>query len=80
MELRFDAIDKEIGKINVALGRKVNWTFFFTALLSILGLLAIILTFMWAEVKTIGINTAETKEAVARLEGKLDPYTFIKDE
>jgi hypothetical protein len=79
VDKNFKATHDEIDKINVSLGKKVNWSFFFTALLSIVGVLVVVLVAMWGEVKIIGENTGQTKEAVARLEGKLEPFDFVQE-
>jgi hypothetical protein len=72
-------IKNELTSIKTSLGKKVNWPWFFGTLLTELALIAGIMGAMFAKIEAINTNTHDTREALSRLEGKLEPFDFVNE-
>lgn len=71
------ASKESVSFVTKELGKKVNLTWFLGILLTILGLQATFFYFMWAKIETISTNSQITREAVANIQGKLEPFDFV---
>lgn len=83
MDEKFNALPDKyatkdaLASTNKELSKKVNLTWFLGIMISILGLQATFAYFIWSKVETINENSQVTREAVANIQGKLEPFDFV---
>jgi hypothetical protein len=73
-------LTKRVNDMETSLGKKVDWKWFFGALLTQIGILTAISSAVWTEVKTVRDLASQTNVNVAKIQGKLEPLEFIKGE
>lgn len=82
VDSRFDALPDKyatkeaLGSVTKELGKKVNITWFMATQLSLLVFIAGILFSMYSSIASIKDTTQVTREAVANIQGKLEPFDF----
>lgn len=76
---RLTMAEKDIEGLKVAIGKKVNWWWFFGVLLSIGAIQFTAWAAVWGEVRAIRDDGEQTRNTVYQIKGQLEPFQFILD-
>lgn len=71
------ATKDSVASVTKELGKKVNMTWFIGTQIVLLVFIASTLASMYAAIQTIQDVTQETRETVANINGKLEPFDFV---
>jgi hypothetical protein len=71
------ATKESVNDLEVEVGNKVSTVWFLGIILTILSLQATFFYFMWAKIESISEDASVTRESVANIQGKLEPFDFI---
>lgn len=71
------ATKESVADLEVEVGNKVSMAWFLGIMLTILSLQATFFYFMWAKIESISEDSSVTREAVAKIQGQLEPFDFV---
>jgi hypothetical protein len=76
---RLDRVESDLLDVKVSLGKKVDWKWFFGALLTQIGILTAISSAVWTEIKTVRDIATQTNVNVAKIQGALESAEITKE-
>jgi len=80
LDARLTGVEKDVGILKAETAGKVPWAWFLTTMVAIAGLHITLWFYLVNQIKEVQVDGQETKNTVAEINGKLEPFDFIINE